>query len=94
MVYPYTVVGELPKEGIYLDQLRRLIFALGGADCMQIALCKVEGGYVLNAYAGQRARKALVLCAEKSKQQRIFKTPAAAFGVCKKLGYSRVTVEI
>lgn len=93
MSFPYLRTGSLPSEGIYLDQLRRLI-SIVGVQGMQIALCKTDDGFFLNVFPGQRSEKSFYLKAEKSKDRRIFKNPQSAFRVCKQLGYSRVIVEL
>lgn len=93
MSFPYLRSGDLPSEGIYLDGLRRLI-SIMGVQSMQVALVRVDGGYSLNAFAGQRAPKTFFLKAEKTKERRVFKSPESAFRICKSLGYERVVVEL
>lgn len=93
MAFQYLRVSEIPTEGLYLDQLRRLI-SIVGVQGMQVALVRVDGGYSINAFAGQRAQKTFFLKAEKTKERRIFKSPQSAFRICKSLGYDRIVVEL
>lgn len=93
MSFPYLRSSELPSEGIYLDGLRRLV-SIMGVQSMQVALVRVDGGYSINAFAGQRAPKTFFLKTEKTKDRRIFKSPETAFRICKDLGYDRVVVEL
>ena len=62
---------------------------------MTMTLVPVDGGYELRSYTENRkSPKGFVLVAEKSSRRRVFKSPSAAFRICKTLGFKRVVVDL
>lgn len=86
-------ISELPFELVTVDVLRQLVESVGG-DGMKMTVCRVSDGFVLRSHVGYQARKSLGVMAEKSRQQRVFKTMDSALRVCKTLGFHVVQVEL
>lgn len=81
---------------ITVDTLRRFIFSVG-EDAMTMTLVQVDGGYELRSYTAHqngKVAKGFVLVSEKSSRRRVFKSPSAAFRICKTLGFKRVVVDL
>ena len=93
MTFKRTQVSEIPFELIEESALRMLVESVGG-DGMKMTVCRSQDGFVLRSHVGYQPRKAFGLKAEKSGQQRVFKSMDSALRVCKRLGYSYVQVEL
>jgi hypothetical protein len=86
-------ISDLPYELVTLDSLRRIFFAVG-AKSMHVTLCKADGGFVVRAHLGYQPKGGFSVKAEKSGQQRVFKSLEPALRVCRQLGLDRVQVEL
>lgn len=93
MAFHRSVISELPFELVPLDALRMFVESVGG-EGMKMTVCRSQEGYVLRSHVGYQPRKAFGLKAEKSGQQRVFKSMDSALRVCKQLGFSVVQVEL
>lgn len=93
MAFHRAVIGEIEYELVTLDTFRMLFESVGGG-VMKMTVVKREDGYVLHGHMGYQARKSFGLKAEKSGQQRVFKSMDSALRVCRKLGLSVVQVEL
>lgn len=93
MAFVRAIISGLPFELATFDVLRQLVLSVGG-DGMKMTVCQSEGGYVLRTHVGYQPRKAFGLKAEKSGEQRVFKSMDSALRVCKKLGFDLVQVQL
>ena len=93
MAFVRTVISGIAFELVTLDVLRQLVESIGG-DGMKMTVCRAQDGYVLRSHVGYQSRKSFGLMAEKSREQRVFKSMDSALRVCKKLGFSLVQVEL
>lgn len=93
MAFIRSVVGEIPFDLVTVDVLRQLVQSVGG-DGMKMTVCRAQDGYVLRSHVGYQARKAFGVKAEKSGEQRVFKSMDSALRVCKQLGFQTVQVEL
>lgn len=93
MAFIRTTISGIPFELVTVDVLRQLVESVGG-DGMKMTVCRAQDGYVLRSHVGYQARKAFGVMAEKSREQRVFKTMDSALRVCKKLGFTSVQVEL
>jgi hypothetical protein len=88
-----STIVELPFDLATFDSLRRLCESVGG-DGMKMTVCRSEGGFVLRTHVGYQPKKAFGLMAEKSREQRVFKSMDSALRVCNKLGFDLVQVQL
>lgn len=93
MAYVRSIISELPFDLATLGVLRQLVLSVGG-DGMKMTVCQAKGGYVLRTHVGYQPRKAFGLKAEKSGDQRVFKSMDSALRVCKQLGFDLVQVQL
>lgn len=93
MAFKRSVISEIPLDLVTFDSLRNLVESVGG-DGMKMTVCRMQEGYVLRSHFGYQPRKAFGLKAEKSGQQRVFKSMDSALRVCRQLGFSYVQVEL
>lgn len=93
MAFVRTTISEIPFELVTFDVLRQLVESVGG-DGMKMTVCRSPDGYLLRSHVGYQSRKSFGLMAEKSREQRVFKSMDSALRVCKKLGFSLVQVEL
>ena len=87
------MIRDIPFELVTLDALRMLVESVGG-EGMKMTVCRFDDGYVLRSHLGYQARKSFGVKAEKSGQQRVFKSMESALRVCRQLGFSVVQVEL
>lgn len=87
------IIGNKESVPVTFEALR-LALSLLKMESWMVTLVSVEGGYQFRVHASYQYDRPLVICAEKSKLTRVFKTVESALNVSRKLGFDAVRVEL
>ena len=87
------LVGEKPFRPVTV-RVQRDYFETIGKENWMVTLVPVGGGYRFHVHPAYGHKQTNVICSEKSRKVRIFKTVESALRLAKSYGFTSVAVEL